>query len=157
MQDVCFDPRSQLHLVKSAATRLTGSTKPNLRFAEGDKVAVRVKNAQDGLELWVSGGVAALWPTLPGASKWQMADMSGEFPTEVPYRVDLSPGGWCFVHRDHHTLIRRDGLQPQTRVKGISKRMEIRKMQDGGREQIDHQTERRKAMLDDSDDDSDED
>ena len=38
-------------------------------------------------------------------------------------------------------------MQLQTMVKGMSKRMEVRKANDGSREQVD-QTERRKRMLD---------
>jgi len=154
-QEVCFDPWTQLELVKCAATILKGDTKPKLRFAEGDKVAVRIRNAPDGLECWISGKVAALWPKLPGDTKWAIDNISGEFPSEVAYRVDLVPQGWVFVHRDHHTLIRREGMQPKERVKGISKRIELRKNDDGSREQIDHQTERRKRMLEIADDDSD--
>jgi len=156
-QEVCFDPESELHLVKSAATLLAGSQRPKLRFAAGDKVACRLKNdPKDGLETWVAGVVSSIWPELPGERKWQIENISGEFPSVVAYKVDFSTGGWVYCHRDHHTLIRRDGMQPQTRVKGISKRMEVRKANDGSREQVDHQTERRKRMLEsDSDGDSD--
>ena len=118
VQEVCFNPSSELHFVKCAATRLAGSAKPQLRFTEGDKVAVRLKNGPDGLERWVSGCVTDLWPSLPGKLQWEIEGVTGEYPKEVPYRVDMSPLGWCFVHRDDHTLIRREGLQPQTRVKG---------------------------------------
>ncbi|CAK0890483.1 unnamed protein product [Prorocentrum cordatum] len=156
-QEVCFDPESELHLVKSAATLLAGSQRPKLRFAAGDKVACRLKNdPKDGLETWVAGVVSSIWPELPGERKWQIENISGEFPSVVAYKVDFSTGGWVYCHRDHHALIRRDGMQPQTRVKGISKRMEVRKANDGSREQVDHQTERRKRMLEsDSDGDSD--
>jgi hypothetical protein len=154
-QEVCFDPQSELHLVKAAATLLTGSQRPKLRFAVGDKVACRLRNdPKDGLESWAAGTVSSIWPGLPGELKWEMGSVSGEFPSVVAYKVDLSKGGWIFCHRDHHTLIRREGMQPQTRVKGISKRMEVRRAKDGSREQVDHQTERRKRMLD-SDSDSD--
>jgi len=161
VQEVCFNPSSELHFVKCAATRLAGSAKPQLRFTEGDKVAVRLKNGPDGLERWVSGCVTDLWPSLPGKLQWEIEGVTGEYPKEVPYRVDMSPLGWCFVHRDDHTLIRREGLQPQTRVKGMSKRLEVRRCEDGSREQVDHQTERRKRMpqcsLDDMSEDSDDD
>ncbi|CAE7185935.1 unnamed protein product [Symbiodinium necroappetens] len=160
VQEVCFNPSSELHFVKCAATRLAGSAKPQLRFTEGDKVTVRLKNGTDGLERWVSGCVTDLWPALPGKLQWEIEGVTGEYPKEVPYRVDLSPLGWCFVHRDDHTLIRREGLQPQTRVKGMSKRLEVIRCEDGSREQVDHQTERRKRMpqsslddISDSDDD----
>ena len=113
------------------------------------QVAVRIKNStQDGLEQWMSGIVSTVWPRLPGERQWSFAGMSGEFPQEVPYKVDLSPGppNFVFVHWDNHTLIRRDGLQPQDRVKGISKRLEIRTCEDGSVEQFDHLTERHKPV-----------
>ncbi|CAE7206367.1 unnamed protein product [Symbiodinium natans] len=149
IQEVCFNPVSELHLIKSAAATRVTSSRPNLRFAEGDKVAVRIKNStQDGLEQWMSGIVSTVWPRLPGERQWSFAGMSGEFPQEVPYKVDLSPGppNFVFVHWDNHTLIRRDGLQPQDRVKGISKRLEIRTCEDGSVEQFDHLTERHKPV-----------
>jgi len=156
MQEVCFDPNSQLHMVKAAAPLLTGSQKPKLRFAAGDVVTCRLRNhPKDGLENWVVGTVASVWPQLPGQLKWEIDSISGEFPSIVAYKVRLSTGGWVYCHRDHHTLIRREGMQPQTRVKGISKRMEKRITEDGRREQVDHQTERRKIMPDSDSDDSD--
>lgn len=154
-QEVCFDPVSELHLVKAAATLLTGLQRPRLRFAAQDRVACRLKNdPKDGLERWAVGTVSCIWPQLPGELKWETGGVVGEFPSAVAYRVDLSAGGWVYCHRDHHTLIRRDGMQPQTRVKGISKRMEVRRAKDGSKEQVDHQTERSKRMLD-SDSDGD--
>mmetsp|Transcript_41416 Transcript_41416/g.81869 ORF Transcript_41416/g.81869 Transcript_41416/m.81869 type:complete len:352 (+) Transcript_41416:70-1125(+) len=149
VQEVCFDAQSELHLVKAAATLLTGSTRPKLRFAVGDKIACRLKsNPKDGLERWVSGTVSSVWPELPGPLRWDMGDVAGEYPKVVAYKVDLETGGSLYCHRDHHTLIRREGMQPQMRVKGISKRMEVRVAKDGSKESVDHQTERRKRIRD---------
>eukprot|EP00418_Pyrodinium_bahamense_P017378 CAMPEP_0179124252 /NCGR_PEP_ID=MMETSP0796-20121207/58710_1 /TAXON_ID=73915 /ORGANISM="Pyrodinium bahamense, Strain pbaha01" /LENGTH=348 /DNA_ID=CAMNT_0020822909 /DNA_START=45 /DNA_END=1091 /DNA_ORIENTATION=- len=147
-QEVCFNPKMQLHLVKAAALLVPSTGRPKLRFGIGAKVTCRIVNAADGLEQWVSGTVSEAWPKLPGELKWQIEDVSGDFPDVVPYKVDLSTGSWVYCHRDHHTLIRREGMEPQTRVKGISKRMELRRTKDGEREQVDHQTERRKRALD---------
>lgn len=157
-QEVCFDPLSQLHLVKAAAQEVKGSVRPKLRFGVGDGVVVRIKNsAKDGLEQWVEGRVGSTWPKLDNPLEtWEVGGVSGVFPETVPYKVDLGNGGWVYVHRDNFTLIRREGLQPQTRVKGISKRMEVLEAPDGSREKIDYQTERRKRMLKNiEDDDSD--
>ena len=163
--EVCFDLLSELFLVKCAALGRITSSRPKLRFAEGERVVVRIRNSNDGLECWCSGRVAALWPQLPGERQWDIDDITGEFPKEVPYRVDLvaGPPNWIFVHWDSHTLIRREGFQPQTKVKRISKRLEIRRRDDGTMEQVDHLTERRKpvsqinADVDMSDSDSDQD
>jgi hypothetical protein len=151
VQEVCFNPITQLNLVKAAAQQIA-QTKPKLRFNVGDQVAVRIhNNTEDGLEQWVKGTINSIWCKLGG--QWWLGDQSGNFPEYVPYKVDLINGTWVFCHRDHFTLIRRDGFQPQTRVKGISKRLEIVQAIDGSKEQIDHQTERRKAFIDDFEDD----
>merc|ERR1719335_80623 len=76
-----------------------------------------------------------------------MGEVSGKFPGFVPYKIDLTSGGWVYCHRDNHTLIRRQGMEPLTRVRGISKRLEVRKGQDGSKEKIDHMTERRKRLM----------
>lgn len=158
-QEVCFDPSSQLHLVQAAAQHVKESARPKLRFAAGESVVVRLRNdPADRLEKWVPGKISSIWPRVGGARKWQLDTVSGEFPDVVPYMVALASGGWVFCHRDHFTLIRREGLQPKTRGTGISKRMEIVIAADGSREQIDHLTERRKSLQhnniggDDSDD-----
>jgi hypothetical protein len=153
VQEVCFDPRSEIHLVKAAAALLPGSQRPKLRFAAGDGVACRLKNdPKDGLEKWSVGKVACTWPELPGQSAWDIGGVSGVFPSVVAYKIDLSKGGWVYCHRDHHSLIRREGMQPRTRVKGISKRMEVVIAEDGSKQQIDHQTERcKRAPESDSD------
>jgi hypothetical protein len=156
-QEICFDPTTDMHLVKAAATVLTGSTRPKLRFAQGEKVCVRLRNGEDGLERWLPGVVDTLWAELPGPHDWFISDdCKGQYPTHVAYQVVLNEGGWVYVHRDHHTLIRREAFRPTARVKGISKRFEIRTTADGTKEQVDHQSERKKRMreedLDDSDD-----
>jgi len=157
-QEVCFNPSAQLHLVQAAAQVVKESARGKLRFAVGDKVVVRLRSsAEDGLENWVSGAVGALWPKIGGAKTWEIGDDRGEFPDAVPYKVVLSSGSWVYCHRDHFTLIRREGLQPRTRCRGISKRMEVVKAADGTAEKIDHQTERRKriTIAAESSDDSD--
>lgn len=148
VQEVCFDPQSQLPLVKSAATLLTGAQRPKLRFATGDCVACRLKNDhKDGLESWAVGKVASVWHELPGPFEWDVDGVAGMYPNVVAYKIDLREGGWAYCHRDHHTLVRQEGWQPQTRVKGASKRMEVVIAEDGTKQQVDHQTERRKAMM----------
>merc|ERR1712039_635837 len=105
-------------------------------------VCVRIRNStEDALEQWIAGTVSSTWPKLGGQLKWEVGDVIGEFPDTVPYRVDFSNGHWVYCHRDHFTLIRREGMQPQTRVKGISKRMEVVQVADGSKQQVDHQTE----------------
>merc|ERR1712194_326507 len=127
-----------------------------LRFAVGDSVVCRLKNAKDGLERWVKGKVSVAWPELPGPHDWDLEIAKGEFAKEVPYKVDLSgsdsgiAGEWVYCHIDNHTLIRKAGLEPQTRVKGTSKRLEERTLPDGGKEKFDHQTSRGKRLLEDS-------
>jgi len=147
IQETCFDPRKQLHLVKAAASMVSETNKPRLRFAVGEKVVCRIcSSPQDGLEQWVAGEVSEIWPVLPGEKAWNMGEVAGEYPDVVPYKVTLA-SGWVFCHKDDHTLIRRENMQPLTRVRGISKRMEVRKHADGSKEHIDHVTERRKHIL----------
>jgi len=157
IQEVCFHPEKQLNLVKAIAPILAGATRPKLRFSLGDSVVCRVRNdAADGLERWVDGTVGAEWPQLPGSRQWELNGMCGEYSAAVAYQVDLTLGGWVYCHKDHHTLIRRKGWEPQQRVKGISTRLEVRKLEDGGKEKVDHQTERRKPFLGDDSEDTDE-
>jgi len=151
VQEVCFQ-LSELRFVKCAAPPVVNQKK-SLRFAVGDRVVCRVRNGEDGLERWDPGTVTFLWPELPGERAWDMGNgMSGEYAAVVPYKVDLQRGNWIYCHKDHHTLIRREGMAPQTRARGVSKRMEIRTNEDGTRERIDHETERRKLLVDQSDD-----
>jgi len=147
VQEVCFES-TQLGLVRSAASFVQENRKPKLRFALGDKVVCRIRNnPADGLENWVAGVISEAWPSL-GAATWDMGELSGKFPETLPYKVDLALGNWVYCQRDDHTLIRREGMQPITRVKGISKRMEVLTEADGGNVCIDHVTGRRKRMLD---------
>jgi len=148
-QEVCFNPSSELHLIKAAAAVIPESGKPKTRFAVGDEVVCRIhNNTDDGLEQWVPGKVSMTWVTLPGEQKWEIGGISGTFPDVVPYKIDLISNSWIFCHRDVYTLIRKKGLEPQTRVRGISKRMEVRIAADGSKERIDHATERSKRLLD---------
>jgi len=156
-QEVCWG-KNDMHLVKAATQNVKETARPKLRFAVGDQVVVRIRSSQgDGLEQWVDGKVAELWPELGGEAKWEVNGISGEFPSNAPYRVDVGDGKWVlYCPRDNFTLIRRAGLQPQKRCKGISKRLEVRRAKDGSKEKFDHQTERGKRMLEDiGDSDSD--
>lgn len=155
IQEVCFN-LEKLNLVKAAAPILASATRPKLRFSPGDSVVCRVRNdAADGLERWVDGTVGAQWPELPGSRQWELNGMCGEYSAVVAYQIKLTLGGWLYCHRDHHTLIRQKGWEPQQRVKGISARMEVRKLEDGSKEKVDHQTARRKPFLEESDDSED--
>jgi len=150
-QEVCFDPATELELVRCAASPYTASKEPKLRFALGDKVVCRIRNSPvDGLENWVPGVISKIWPNI-GEATWDLGELSGKFPDVVPYKIDLASGRWVYCHRDDHTLIRREGLQPVTRVKGISKRMELVKEADGSTFRVDHVTERRKRVREEVD------
>lgn len=150
--EVCFDPVNELHLLQASAQ----SSKGKLRFAVGEKVVIRIRNeGKDGLEKWVSGTITALWPELPGERKWELGGVEGEFPAVVPYKVELTAGSSMFCQRDHHTLIRREAMAPQARVKGTSKRLEVRETKEGTKEKVDHLTERRKRMVEVEESDSD--
>jgi hypothetical protein len=150
-QEVCFDPTVDFHLIQASTPIVLHSKRSALRFAVGDSVACRLRNAADGLENWQYGHVSAIWAPLHGPSKWEFAGVSGQYADAVPYKVFLDSGKWVLCQADNHTLIRRRGMEPQTRVKGISKRLEIRKLVGGGKEQIDHVTGRTRLLTDDSD------
>jgi len=158
-QEICWAPH-QVHLVKAATQLVKEAARPKLRFAAGDKVVVRISNSKaDGLEQWVDGKVAEQWPKLSGETKWEVGDVVGEYASHTPYRVQLADGKFVYCHCDNFTLIRREGLQAQERSKGVSKRLEVRRAKDGGKEKFDHLTERSKRMLEaigESDDSSDE-
>mmetsp|Transcript_24092 Transcript_24092/g.64232 ORF Transcript_24092/g.64232 Transcript_24092/m.64232 type:complete len:331 (+) Transcript_24092:80-1072(+) len=147
IQEVCFDPQKQLHLVKAAARVVAEYSKVKLRFSLGDRVVCRISNADDGLEQWVAGVISEVWPKLPGVSFWELGGSTGHFPDAVPYRVDFLSGAWVFGHRDDHTLVRAEGLQPQKRVRGVSQRMEVIEDEGGNRYKIDHGTGRRKRLI----------
>lgn len=152
MQEVCFDPVAQMHLMRSAASVVT-EKRPSLRFALGDKIVCRIRNnPEDGLENWVPGLISDIWPSI-GEASWDMGEVAGKFPDVVPYKITLASGKSIYCHKDDHTLVRREGMQPTTRVKGISKRMEYIKAADGSKTCVDHVTGRRKRMLEDSDSD----
>lgn len=158
VQEVCFEPSSlpELRLIKAATAIVNESSRPKLRFSTGDNIVCRIRNdPNDGLEQWVPGVIDMTWAEIPGERTWSMADMTGEYADVVPYKVSLKSGRSVFCHRDDHTLIRREGMQPQERVKGISKRMELRRREDGSKEKIDHVTERRKVLEEVSESDSD--
>jgi len=150
IQEVCFDPREQLWLIQAAAALVHDAKKPKLRFAAGDKICCRVQNIpNDKLEQWVSGEVRAIWPKPFGDldQSWDMGEVSGEFPDTVPYHVIDTSGRHIYCHRDDYTLIRREGFQPFTRVRGVSKRIENVKAKDGSKEKLDHVTERRVSCV----------
>lgn len=162
-QEVCFEPNNQLWLTQAAAIPIPETCRPKLRFKVGDNVCCRVRsNPEDDLEQWESGEVNDVWPRLPVHLEptWDMGEFAGRYAEYVPYQVLLAAGRkLIYCHRDDHTLIRREGMQPSTRVKGISKRLEIVKHADGSSEMIDHVTERRKPCVDNllMEDDSDSD
>jgi len=143
--EVCFDPLSELYLIKAAAVVVAKSRKPKTRFTVGDKVVCRVhSNIDDGLEQWVSGTVSLTWAKLGTVSL--TSEINRAYLDLVPYKINLNSGGWIYCHKDDHTLIRREGLQSQIRFRGTSKRMEVRQSEDGTKERVDHATERRKRM-----------
>jgi len=146
-QEVCFGAQ-QLELTKGAAPELPKKTgKASLRFAQGDRVVCRVRHGLDKLENWRAGEVDVEYPSLPGPLEWgEEGDAMGTYPSSVAYRVKLDQGGFVLCHADNYTLIRREGLEPQTRVKGISKRLEDRKASDGALVRFDHVTERQKPL-----------
>lgn len=150
VQEVCFDPATQLDLVRCAASVITETHKHKLRFALGDKVVCRIQNhPDDGLENWVPGFISEIWPEI-GEAAWDVGEASGKFPNVVPYKIELSAcksGRWVYCHRDDHTLVRREGMQSVVRVKGISKRIEHLTGADGDKFCIDHVTGRRKREL----------
>jgi len=88
--------------------------------------------------------------------KWGDEDegIEGVFPPSVAYKVKLDEGGDVFCHVDNYTLIRQEGLEPQTRVKGVSKRIEERKKPDGTLVRYDHLTGQERRMEADSDSDT---
>eukprot|EP00747_Dinoflagellata_sp_TGD_P204121 gnl/TRDRNA2_/TRDRNA2_77780_c0_seq1.p1 gnl/TRDRNA2_/TRDRNA2_77780_c0~~gnl/TRDRNA2_/TRDRNA2_77780_c0_seq1.p1 ORF type:complete len:446 (+),score=76.50 gnl/TRDRNA2_/TRDRNA2_77780_c0_seq1:51-1388(+) len=160
VQEVCFG-LDQMHHTKGAAPELPDHTaNKSFRFELGQRVTCLVRHQADLLENWQAGVVDAVNPMLPGPGEWGEGDIDGElatsivfrgfFPASVPYRVQLDRGDFVFCHADNHTLIRREGLEPQTRVKGISNRMEDRKDASGLMVRFDHVTERQKC-LDNSD------
>lgn len=143
VQEVCFSP-GQMELIKGAAPELLD--KPSFRFEVGARVCCRVRHKADMLENWQVGSVESVHPKLTGPLDWGDEDIQGVFPASVAYRVKLDGGGLVFCSADNHTLIRREGLEPQTRVKGVSKRMENRKELSGELVRFDHMTERKKRL-----------
>lgn len=148
-QEVCFG-QQLLELTKGAAPELPKKTgKMPLRFTKGDRVVCRVRHGADKLENWVAGEVDAEYPALPEPLEWgdeDIDDVTGTYPPSVAYRVKLDRGGFVLCHADNYTLIRRVGLEPQTRVSGVSKRLEDRKGPDGALVRFDHVTERQKPL-----------
>merc|ERR1711879_968778 len=133
--------------IKGAATELPSDmSKQKLRFKAGGRVTCRVRSGGDGLETWCVGVVAALNAPLPGPLEWGDEDLSGTYPSTVAYRVKMDNGTEVFCHADNYTLIRREGLEPQERVKGVSERMEERLCPDGSRVRFDHLSERQRRI-----------
>merc|ERR1712232_239995 len=131
------------------------STPPKLRFACGDRVAFRIEDSADGLDQWLCGQVKETWSKLEGPHTFDGV----KFAMEVPYLLEAdsseSLSELCYYcHKDDHTLIRKENHAPQTRTRGIAKRMEKRLGPDGTFEMFDHVTLRRKTVvgeLEDSD------
>jgi hypothetical protein len=147
IQEVCFSP-TEMHLIKGAAKEISEGVA--LRFEVGERVSCRVRCKSDALENWQSGEVVSLNVELPLPLEWgddEFDDeMKGVYPTSIPYLVKLDSGGSVLCHADNYTLIRREGFEPQTRVKGVSKRMEDRREAPGALVRFDHVTERRKVL-----------
>eukprot|EP00928_Gymnodinium_smaydae_P045736 TRINITY_DN3044_c0_g1_i1.p1 TRINITY_DN3044_c0_g1~~TRINITY_DN3044_c0_g1_i1.p1 ORF type:complete len:364 (-),score=38.79 TRINITY_DN3044_c0_g1_i1:230-1288(-) len=151
VQEVCFGPGSMI-FTKGAAPEV--AEKPSSRFKAGDRVSCRIRSKSDKLENWRPGTVETVNYELPEPHEWGEADeedendvgISGTFPAVVAYRVKLDNGHFVHCHADNYTLIRREGLAPQTRVKGVSKRMEDRQDASGKRYRFDHMTEKKKDL-----------
>merc|ERR1712151_798074 len=83
---------------------------------------------------------------LPGLLNWLSDDPSATYPSTVAYEVKLDNSDVVICHADNYTLIRREGLAPQQRVKGLSKRMEDRQCPDGTRIRFDHLSEKQRPI-----------
>lgn len=147
VQEVCFAANSRdMTFTKGAAPEV--SDKKPLRFEVGARVVCRVRHKADGLENWKAGEVQVVNQKLPEPLDWgdEEEDIKGIFPASVAYSVKLDGGGLVLCHADNYTLIRREGLEPQTLVKGVSKRMEERKDSSGKLVRFDHMTERHRVL-----------
>lgn len=154
IQEVCFGVEN-MEQIKGAAPEVPlDNSKQKLRFKAGDRVACRIRNGDDGLEVWCLGAVAVVNAPLPGPLDWGGDGLSGMYPSTVAYQVNLDNGTVVFCHADNYTLIRREGLEPQNRVKGVSKRMEDRQCLDGSRIRVDHLSERQRPIIESSSSDS---
>lgn len=142
VQETCFDAETELDLIRSATQVIEDTSRVKLRFGLGDKVICRVENdAEDWLEVWVPGFVKGVWPSI-GEASWSL----GKLANVVHYKVELATGKWIYCHRDDHTLIRRQGMQPKSRVAGISKRYENIVEPRGRKFRLDYETGRRKRL-----------
>lgn len=154
IQEVCFTAEN-MELIKGAAPEVPiGMNKQKLRFKTGDRVTCRVRNGEDGLETWCLGAVGAVNAPLPGPLHWGSGGLSGLHPSTVAYQVNLDNGTEVFCCADNYTLIRREGREPQERVKGVSKRLEERQCPDGSRVRFDHWSERQRTIVESSVSDS---
>lgn len=140
----CFHSKSEMELAKWAAPTAFDKTKP-LRFSVGDPVAIRVRDRNDGFEQWADGTIMDLWPAFPGVVD---EDDFLKAAAAVPYLVALKGMAHqtFYCHRDDHTLVRKPENKPQRPMKTISKRFEMRQLQNGAFEKFDHVTLRGKKM-----------
>eukprot|EP00746_Dinoflagellata_sp_MGD_P138166 gnl/MRDRNA2_/MRDRNA2_71876_c0_seq1.p1 gnl/MRDRNA2_/MRDRNA2_71876_c0~~gnl/MRDRNA2_/MRDRNA2_71876_c0_seq1.p1 ORF type:complete len:312 (-),score=74.31 gnl/MRDRNA2_/MRDRNA2_71876_c0_seq1:52-987(-) len=143
-QEVCFSP-DYMEQMKGAAPELPKSASTR-RFKVGDRVTCRVRPDADLLEKWCSGTIDVVDAPLPPPLQWGDEDMSGDYPPSVAYKVKLDNGSFVFCHADNYTLIRKEGLESQTRVKGVSKRLEDRRKPDGSLVRYDHLTGRERRI-----------
>jgi hypothetical protein len=139
----CFHSKTEMELAKWAAPiGFDKAKKPS--FSVGDAVAIRVKDRHDGYEQWADGKIVEVWPVFPGPK----GEGFLKFAEAVPYLVSLqdNQNQTFYCHRDEHTLIRKPENKPRTQRKTISKRFEIRKLDNGSFEKFDHVTLRGKIV-----------
>lgn len=150
----CFNHNQEDSLARWCAPAVTVESRKPLRFADGDRVAIRVKDLSGGYENWMLAGIVSTWTEMPLPSRLGNAHRLKPHVI-VPY-VLMSEGREVFYcHRDDHTLIRKPEHVPQIPLKSISKRFEKRRCSDGTVEMFDHVTLRSKPANEDDGSDSD--
>lgn len=137
----CFDTKTELDLAKWAAPTKLNKAKP-LRFSLNDAVAIRVKDDDAGFEQWIDGKILEVWPAFPGP----VGEGFLQTAETAPYLVETQGNQTFYCHRDEHTLIRKPENKPRTLSKTLSKRFEVRKLDNGEFEKFDHVTMRGKRV-----------
>lgn len=132
-------------------TPLAQKPEVKLRFSCGDSVGFRVGDHDDGSDQWFNGVVRETWAKLSGPCTFEEI----QFAQFVTYRLEVDPShafeeSVFYCHRDDHTLIRKPQNIPQIRTRGISKRMEKRRLVDGAWEMFDHVTLRGRRLIKDA-------
>lgn len=141
----CWHAESDFELAGWTAPVLSPRLRKPLRFAVGDDVAIRVWDDRNGFEQWVTGLVVEVWCEIPGRHEKEGLLATGE---AVPYKIEVEDLGPFLCHRDDYTLVRKSENAPKTPSRGISKRFEQRKLQDGTLQKFDHLTLRGRVMQD---------